>query len=31
LRRIVDAEMKDVHATNVTNTKAEKEPVTDEE
>ncbi|CAB4003238.1 Hypothetical predicted protein [Paramuricea clavata] len=31
LRRIVDAEMKDVHATGVTNTKAEKKAVTDEE
>jgi hypothetical protein len=28
LRRIVDAEMKDIHATAVTNTTAEKEPVT---
>ena len=31
LRRILDAEMKEVHATGVTNEKAEKEPASDEE
>ena len=31
LRRILDAEMKEVHAREVTNEKAEKEPVSDEE
>ena len=31
LRRILDAEIKQVHAAGVTNEKADKEPVTDEE
>lgn len=31
LRRILDAEMKDVHATGIRNTRAEKEPVSDDE
>ena len=31
LRWILDAEIKDVHATGIKNTKAEKEPVSDDE
>ena len=31
LRRILDGEMKEVHATGIRNTKAEKEPVSDNE